>query len=45
MLCDNLEGWDRDGGREAQEGGEKKNCPKLFFFFKNGGGKGNHILQ
>ena len=21
MLCDNLEGWDREGGREAQEGG------------------------
>ena len=20
MLCDNLEGWDREGGREAQEG-------------------------
>ena len=22
MLCDNLEGWDRDGGRETQEGGD-----------------------
>ena len=22
MLCDNLEGWDREGGREAQEGGD-----------------------
>ena len=21
MLCDNLEGWDREGGRETQEGG------------------------
>ena len=21
MLCDNLEGWDREGGREAQGGG------------------------
>ena len=21
MLCDNLEGWDGEGGREAQEGG------------------------
>ena len=21
MLCDDLEGWDREGGREAQEGG------------------------
>ena len=20
MLCDNLEGWDREGGREVQEG-------------------------
>ena len=22
MLCDNLEGWDREGGKEAQEGGD-----------------------
>ena len=22
MLCDNLERWDREGGREAQEGGD-----------------------
>ena len=22
MLSDNLEGWDREGGREAQEGGD-----------------------
>ena len=22
MLCDDLEGWDRGGGREAQEGGD-----------------------
>ena len=22
MLCDDLEGWDREGGREAQEGGD-----------------------
>ena len=21
VLCDHLEGWDRDGGRERQEGG------------------------
>ena len=21
MLCDHLEGWDREGGREMQEGG------------------------
>ena len=23
MLCDHLEGWDREGGREKQEGGVK----------------------
>ena len=22
VLCDHLEGWDRDGGRETQEGGD-----------------------
>ena len=22
MLCDDLEGWDREGGREMQEGGD-----------------------
>ena len=22
MLCDDLEGWDREGGREAQGGGD-----------------------
>ena len=22
MLCGHLEGWDREGGRETQEGGE-----------------------
>ena len=22
MLCDDLEGWDREGGREAQEAGD-----------------------
>ena len=22
MLCDNLEWWDREGGREAQDGGD-----------------------
>ena len=22
MLCDDLEGWDREGGREAHEGGD-----------------------
>ena len=22
MLCDHLEGWDREGGRDMQEGGD-----------------------
>ena len=22
MLCDHLEGWDREGGRETQKGGD-----------------------
>ena len=22
VLCDHLEGWDREGGRETQEGGD-----------------------
>ena len=22
VLCDHLEGWDREGGREAREGGD-----------------------
>ena len=22
MLCDHLEGWDREGGRETREGGD-----------------------
>ena len=22
MLCDHLEGWDREGGREMQDGGD-----------------------
>ena len=22
MLCDHLEGWDREGGRDTQEGGD-----------------------
>ena len=26
MLCDDLEGWDRVGGREAQEGGDGDIC-------------------
>ena len=26
MLCSDLEGWDREGGREAQEGGDMGTC-------------------
>ena len=26
MLCDDLEGWDREDGREAQEGGDTRTC-------------------
>ena len=26
MLCYDLEGWDREGGREAQEGGDMGIC-------------------
>ena len=26
MLCDHLEGWDREGGRETQEGGHTVLC-------------------
>ena len=26
MLCDDLEGWDREDGREAQEGGDMGTC-------------------
>ena len=26
MLCDDLEGWDREDGREAQEGGDVGTC-------------------
>ena len=26
MLCDDLEGWDKEGGREAQEGGDMGTC-------------------
>ena len=25
MLCDHLEGWDREGGREMQQGGDERN--------------------
>ena len=26
MLCDDLEGWGREDGREAQEGGDMGTC-------------------
>ena len=26
MLCDHLEGWDREGGRETKEGGDMGIC-------------------
>ena len=26
MLCDHVEGWDREGGRETQEGGDMGIC-------------------
>ena len=26
MLCDDLEGWDKKDGREAQEGGDMGTC-------------------
>ena len=26
MLCDDPEGWDREAGREAQEGGDMGTC-------------------
>ena len=26
MLCVDLEGWDREDGREAQEGGDMETC-------------------
>ena len=26
MLCDDLEGWDKEGRREAQEGGDGDIC-------------------
>ena len=30
MLCDDLEGWDREDGREAQEGGDMCVCIGLI---------------
>ena len=34
MLCDDLEGWDKEGEREAQEGGDVGIyiCIQLFHF-------------
>ena len=34
VLCDDLEGWDREDGREAQEGGHMETyvCIQLFHF-------------
>ena len=34
MLCDDLEGWDREDGREAQEGGDMgtRVCIQLIRF-------------
>ena len=31
MLCDHLEGWDREGGREIQEGGDMGIYVYIFF--------------
>ena len=36
MFCDHLEGWDREGGREAQEGGDKL-CGHLEGWDREGG--------
>ena len=30
VLCDYLEGWDREGGREAQEGGDMGTCVYIW---------------
>ena len=30
MLCDDLEGWDREDGREAQEGGDMGTCVYIW---------------
>ena len=29
MLCDHLEGWDRDRGKETQEGGNMDMCIRM----------------
>ena len=31
MLCDHLEGWDREGGRETQEEGDKYTFKLIHF--------------
>ena len=33
MLCDHLEGWDREGGREMQEGGDLGICIADSLFY------------
>ena len=38
MLCDDLEGWDTEDGREAQEGGDMRiyvYLQMIHFFFKH----------
>ena len=30
MLCDDLEGWDREDGREVQEGGDMGTCVRIW---------------
>ena len=30
MLCNDLEGWDREGGREAQDGGDMETCVAIW---------------
>ena len=32
MLCDHLEGWEREGGREAEEGGDMGIYVQLIHF-------------
>ena len=39
MLCVHLEGWDREGGREMQEGGDKDVKKKK----KEGGDMGIYV--
>ena len=34
MLCDHLEGWEREGGREIQEGGDMGIYVNVHFVIK-----------